>query len=38
MAAAVLAALLATAIQLADRPYLRFLRGLVSCQRGGGRS
>ncbi|HET9252359.1 MAG TPA: tetratricopeptide repeat protein [Candidatus Eisenbacteria bacterium] len=22
-----------TAIQLADRPYLRFLRGLVSCQR-----
>jgi tetratricopeptide (TPR) repeat protein len=23
-----------TAIQLADRPYLRFLRGLVSCQRG----
>jgi tetratricopeptide (TPR) repeat protein len=23
-----------TAIQLADRPYLRFLRGLVSCERG----
>ena len=23
-----------TAIQLADRPYLRFLRGLVACQRG----
>ena len=28
------AADLDTAIQLADRPYLRFLRGLVSCQRG----
>jgi tetratricopeptide (TPR) repeat protein len=27
------AADLDTAIQLADRPYLRFLRGLVSCQR-----
>ena len=28
------AADLDTAIQLADRPYLRFLRGLVACQRG----
>jgi tetratricopeptide (TPR) repeat protein len=28
------AADLDTAIQLADRPYLRFLRGLVSCQQG----
>lgn len=28
------AADLDTAIQLADRPYLHFLRGLVSCQRG----
>jgi tetratricopeptide (TPR) repeat protein len=28
------AADLDTAIQLADRPYLRYLRGLVSCQRG----
>jgi tetratricopeptide (TPR) repeat protein len=28
------AADLDTAIQLTDRPYLRFLRGLVSCQRG----
>jgi tetratricopeptide (TPR) repeat protein len=28
------AADLDTAVQLADRPYLRFLRGLVSCQRG----
>ena len=28
------AADLDTAIQLADRPYLRFLRGLVACERG----
>ena len=28
------AADLDTAIQLADRPYLRYLRGLVACQRG----
>jgi len=30
----VAAADLDTAIQVADRPYLRFLRGLVACQRG----
>ena len=30
----VAAADLDTAIQLADRPYLRFLRGLVTCERG----